>query len=136
MKQSDIGAATPKAALQSLAWALTHDKFDRAQESILWDEKGVAYGGDTTMQHQMVLMPVLAPALKDVESFRIVSIKQTKQSDERLVMLEKDFANGNIRPMTLTAKLRRVGGQWHAVANIEYYQSGSVSMLLPFTGSF
>jgi len=47
---SDAGAATPKAALQSLAWALTHDKFDRAQELMQWDEKGLAYAGDAKMQ--------------------------------------------------------------------------------------
>jgi hypothetical protein len=133
---SDVGAATPKAALQSLAWALTHDKFDRAQELMQWDEKGLSSGGDTTIQHQITLMSVLAPALKDIESFKILSIERTKQADELLVKIEKTFKNGNIRPFAVTAKLRRVGGQWRVVGNIEYFENGSVSMLLPFTGSF
>jgi RNA polymerase sigma factor (sigma-70 family) len=133
---SDAGAATPKAALQSLAWALTHDKFDRAQELVQWDEKGVAYGGDLAIQHQLTLMSVLAPALKDIESFRILSIRPTNQPDELIVKIEKTFKNGRIVPFAVTVKLRRVGGQWRAVGNIEYFESGSVSMLLPFTGSF
>jgi RNA polymerase sigma factor (sigma-70 family) len=133
---SEVGAATPKAALQSLAWALTHDKFDRAQELVQWDEKGLAYGGDTTIQHQITLMAVLAPALKDIDSFRILSIQSTKQPNELIVKIEKTFKNKNIVPFAVTAKLRRTGGQWRAVGNIEYFESGSVSMLLPFTGSF
>jgi hypothetical protein len=133
---SDAGAATPKAALQSLAWALTHDKFDRAQELVQWDEKGLSYAGNTTIEHQMTLMSVLAPALKDIESFRILSIASTKQPNELIVKIEKTFKNRRIVPFAVTAKLRRVGGQWRAVGNIEHFESGSVSMLLPFTGSF
>jgi hypothetical protein len=133
---SDIGAATPKAALQSLAWALTNDKVDRAQALIQWDENGVEFGGDTKIQQQLTLMSVLAPALKDVESFKIVSINRTRQAGELLVKIEKGFKNGNIRPFAVTTKLRRVNGQWRVVANIEYFENGSTSTLLPFTGSF
>jgi hypothetical protein len=133
---SDAGAATPKAALQSLAWALTHDKFDRAQELMQWDEKGLAYAGDAKMQQQFTLMGVLAPALKDIASFRILSIEPTKQPNEWIIKIEKTFKNKNIRPFAVTAKLRRVGKQWRAVGNLEYFESGSSSMKLPFTGSF
>jgi len=133
---SDVGAATPGAALQSLAWALAHDQFGRAQELVQWDEKGLAYGGDTTIQHQVTLMSILAPALKDIESFRILTITSTQQPDEVIVKIEKTFKNRRIVPFAVTAKLRRVGGQWRAVGNIEYFEGGSVSMLLPFTGSF
>lgn len=133
---SDAGAATPKAALQSLAWALTNDKFDRAQELMQWDEKGLAYAGDAKMQQQLTLMSVLAPALKDIASFRILSVEPTKQPNELIVKIEKAFKNKNIRPFAVTAKLRRVGNQWLAVGNLEYFESGSTSMLLPFTGSF
>jgi len=133
---SDVGAATPKAALESLAWALTHDKFDRAQELMQWDEKGLTFAGDAKMQQQFTLMGVLAPALKDIESFRILSIMPTKQSDELIVKIEKTFKNKNIRPFAVTVKLRRVGNQWRAAGNLEYFESGSRSMLLPFTGSF
>ena len=133
---SDVGAATPLAALESLAWALTHDKFDRAQELVQWDEKGLSYGGDTTIQHHVSLMMVLAPALGDIESFRILSIASTKQPNELIVKIEKTFKNSRIVPFAVTAKLRRAGGQWRAVGNVEYFESGSVSMLLPFTGSF
>ena len=133
---SDVGAATPKAALQSLAWALTQGKFDRAEALVQWDEKGLSYAGDATIQRQMTLMSVLAPALQDIESFKILSITPTKQPDEIIVKIEKAFKNRNIRPFLVTAKLRRMNGQWRAVCNLEYFESGSTSMLLPFTGSF
>jgi RNA polymerase sigma factor (sigma-70 family) len=133
---SDAGSATPKAALQSLAWALTQGKFDRAQELMQWDEKGLAYAGDARMQQQFVLMSVLVPALKDIESFRILSIEPTKQPNELIVKIEKTFKNNNIRPFAVTAKLRRAESQWRVVGNLEYFENGSQSMLLPFTGSF
>jgi len=133
---SDIGAATPKAALESLAWALTHDKFDRAQELMQWDEKGLAFIGDAKMEQQLTLMSVLRPALKDIESFKILSIRPTRQPDELIVKLLKTFKNRNIVPFAVTAKLRRVGNQWRVVANLEFYQNNTESMLLPFTGSF
>jgi RNA polymerase sigma factor (sigma-70 family) len=133
---SDAGAATPKAALQSLAWALTHHKFDRAQELVQWDEKGAAGDDTRSMEHQMILMSVLAPHLGTIASFRVVSIVPTQQPDEVIVKFEKTFTNRSIMPFVMTAKLRRTGGQWRAVANVQYYESGSVSMLLPFTGSF
>ena len=81
-------------------------------------------------------MGVLSPALKDIESFRILSIVPTKQSDELIVKIEKNFKNKNIRPFAVTVKLRRTGNQWRAVGNLEYFESGSASMKLPFTGSF
>jgi RNA polymerase sigma factor (sigma-70 family) len=132
---SDAGAATPKAVLQSLAWALTHDKIDRAQELIRWDEKGVEYG-NPAIEHQIALASFLAPAVKDIESFRILSIESTKQPDETIVKFEKTFKNQNIQPIIVTAKLRRLGSQWRVVGRIEYYESGSVSTWLPFTASF
>jgi RNA polymerase sigma factor (sigma-70 family) len=133
---SDVGSATPKAALESLAWALTHDKFDRAQELIQWDEKGLAYAGSPALQHQVSLMAVLAPALKEMESFTVLSIESTKQPNELIVKIERTFKNRAIVPFAVRAKLRRAGGQWRAVGNIEYFEAGGVSMLLPFTGSF
>jgi len=81
-------------------------------------------------------MSILAPALKDIASFRIVSVEPTKQPNELIVKIEKTFKNKNIRPFAVTAKLRRVGNQWCAVGNLEYFENGSTSMLLPFTGSF
>jgi len=133
---AEAGAATPRAALQSLAWALTRDKFDRAQTLMQWDEKGLAYAGDTSIEHQIVLMTTLAPALQDIESFRILSIEPTKQPDEMMVKLEKTFKNHRIVPFSVIAKLRRTGGQWHVVGNIEYSAGGGTSLRLPFTGSF
>jgi RNA polymerase sigma factor (sigma-70 family) len=132
---SDAGASTPKSALQTLAWALTHDKIDRAQELMQWDEKGVEYG-NPTLEHQIVLSSVLAPALKDIESFRILSVEPASQPNELIVKFEKSFRNKNIRPFTMTARLRRIGSQWRVVGKIEYYQNGSVSTWLPFTASF
>jgi hypothetical protein len=133
---SDVGAATPQAALESLVWALTREKFDRAQELVQWDEKGLEHGANLTLQHQIFLRSDLAPDLKGIESFRILSIQPTKQANEVIVKLEKTFKDRSIAPFAVTAKLRRVGGRWCAVANIEYFQNGNVSMLLPFTGSF
>ena len=95
---SDVGSATPKSALQSLAWALTHDKFDRAQALIQWDEKGATDEAAAKLQRQIALMTMLAPALKDIESFRILTIKRIKKTDDFLVVMEKDFKNGAIAP--------------------------------------
>ncbi len=133
---SEVGAATPKATLESLAWALTQEKFDRAQELMHWDEKGVEHAANLTRQHQITLRSTLAPALKDIESFRILSIEPTKQANEVIVKFEKTFKDRSIVPFAVTAKLRRVGGRWRAVGNIEYFEGGGVSMRLPFTGSF
>jgi RNA polymerase sigma factor (sigma-70 family) len=136
---SDAGAATPKAALQSLAWALTHDKIDRAQELVLWNEKGAEYAKppvEPAFEHQMALESSLAPALKDLESFKILSIEPAQPPDELIVKIEKTFKNRSIVPFAVTAKLRRVGGQWHVVCDLEYFEGGNVSMRLPFTGSF
>ena len=133
---SDAGASTPKAALQSLVWALTHDKIDRAEALMQWDEKGAQYSAKPEFEHEITLMSVLAPALKDIESFRILSIEPAKQPNEVKVTIEKSFKNNNIRPFVIAAKLRRAGGQWHIVGNIDYFEGGSASMLLPFTGSF
>jgi len=133
---SEVGAATPKATLESLAWALTQERFDRAQGLMQWDEKGAEHGANLRLHHEITLRTALAPALKDIESFRILSIEPTKQANEVIVKFEKTFKDRGIVPFAVTAKLRRVGGGWRAVANIEYFQDGSVSMLLPFTGSF
>ena len=101
-----------------------------------WDEKGLAFIGDAKMEQQLTLMSVLRPALKDIESFKILSIRPTRQPDELIVKLLKTFKNRNIVPFAVTAKLRRVGNQWRVVANLEFYQNNTESMLLPFTGSF
>jgi RNA polymerase sigma factor (sigma-70 family) len=132
---SDAGAATPRAALQSLARALTQGKTDRAQELMQWDEKGTEYG-NPAFQQQLTLMGVLTPALKDIQSFKILSVEPVQQPNELRVKIEKTFKNENRRPDTVTAKLRRVGSRWYVVGNLSYYKDGGVSMLLPFMGSF
>jgi hypothetical protein len=40
------------AALQSLAWALTHNRMDRAQQLMQWDEKGVQFA-DPALQREL-----------------------------------------------------------------------------------
>ena len=134
---SDVGATTPKAALQSLAWALTHNRMARAEELMQWDEQGVQYGMPTVhaLQRQLALQSDLAPAVRDLESFRILSIKRTKQTNEVAVTVEKTFKNRSIAPFSVTAKLRRFGSQWRVVGRIEYSEHG-VSTWLPFMASF
>ena len=90
---ADAGAATPRAALESLAWAVTHDKVDRAQELVQWDEKGVENVGFTPFQQQVeqqaALMAVLAPYLTDIQSFKILSITPTQKPNELIVKIEE-----------------------------------------------
>ena len=131
---SDAGAATPKAALQSLAWALTHDRMDRAQELMQWEETNAQFG-QPEFEHQVALSVLLAPALKDIESFEIVSI-ENQTSGDVIVKLKKTFKNHNIVPFAVTARLHHINRQWRAVGKIEYYANGSVSTWLPFTASF
>src|ERR1017187_5752800 len=69
---SDAGAATPKAALQSLAWALTQGKFNRAEQLMQWEETNTNYG-NPSFEHQIALAAILAPAVKEIESFKILS---------------------------------------------------------------
>jgi RNA polymerase sigma factor (sigma-70 family) len=130
---SDAGASTPKAALQSLAWALSQDKIDRAKELIQWDEKGTS--ANASLERQIALSD-LAANLDAIESFRILSVKPTARPGEVLVKIEKTFKNKRIVPFVVTAKLRRARNQWLVVANIDYFQNNHVSTLLPFTGSF
>ncbi len=132
----DAGAATPRAALQSLAWALANDQWDRAQQLIQWNETGRQYVNDPLLQEKIILMMVLSPAIKDLASFRVVSSEPGGQPDELNVKIEKSFKARNFHPMTLTARLRRTGGQWRVEANAQYFQDNSQSTLLPFTGSF
>ncbi|HLX70973.1 MAG TPA: sigma-70 family RNA polymerase sigma factor [Verrucomicrobiae bacterium] len=133
---SDAGASTPKAALQSLAWALTQNKIDRAEQLMQWDEKGTENVSQPAFQHQINLTAVLAPALNDIRSFRIQSIRQTTNADEVIVDIEKIFKNNNIRMFNVPVKLRRISGQWHAVGEAEYYANGNTSTRLPFMGGF
>jgi RNA polymerase sigma factor (sigma-70 family) len=132
---SDAGASTPKAALQSLAWALMHGRTDRAEQLMQWDEKGEVDNSQTAMEHRIILTSVLAPALRDIRSFRILSINQSQDPKEVIVSIEKTFRN-DISPFTVTAKLRRINGKWRIVGNIDYFSDGGVTTLLPFTGSF
>ncbi|HEX5400294.1 MAG TPA: sigma-70 family RNA polymerase sigma factor [Verrucomicrobiae bacterium] len=131
---SDAGSSTPKAALQSLAWALTQGKIDRAEKLMQWDETNTNYG-NPTFEHQIALGSILAPAVKDIESFRIQSMKPTGPN-EMIITFKKSFKQSNIMPMTMTAKLHYVGNGWRIVGRIGYYQDGGVSTWLPFTASF
>jgi hypothetical protein len=89
---SDMGAATPQAALQSLAWALSHDQFDRAEELLQWDESNPAFSTfGATVEHQEIFAGSLAPHLKELGSIRIISITPTGQPNELIVKLEKTF---------------------------------------------
>ena len=133
---SDVGAATPKAALQSLLWALNNENWDRAQQLMQWDVKGTPTGPFAFDGQKLVLQADLAPNIKDIGSFRILSIKPTAQPNELLVKFEKTFKNSRIVPFAVTAKLRHVGGQWRVVGNVEYFEDGNMSLLLPFMGSF
>lgn len=132
---SDAGASTPRAVLQSLAWALTQGKTDRAEQLMQWDEKGIEDNSRRSFEHQFIQMSVLAPALKDIRSFKITSVRQITGTDELIVSIEKTFQN-NVREFQVTVKLRRVNGRWRAVGDIEYFPNGSISMRLPFMGSF
>jgi RNA polymerase sigma factor (sigma-70 family) len=133
---ADAGSATPKAALQSLAWALVQKKTDRAEALMQWDEKGLQYPNDPAWYHRFILSSVLAPAVNDLASFKILSIVKTEQPNESLVTMLKAFKNGNIVSFNVTAKLRQVNGQWRVVGNIEYFPDGGTRTTLPFTGSF
>ncbi len=129
----DAGASTPKAALQSLAWALSQGKTDRAWELMQWDEKGT--DANPALMRQVALS-ALGANLDAIQSFRILSIKPTQQPGEVMVKIEETYKNRSVVPFAVTAKLRRVGSQWRVVAKIEYFGNGGTSMLLPFTGSF
>ncbi len=131
---SDAGAATPKAALQSLAWALTQDKTDRAEQLMQWEETNTNYG-NPTFEHQIALAAILAPAVKEIESFKIVSMKPAG-ANEMIVTLVKSFKQSRIVPMTITAKLHRAANEWRVVGRIQYYEGGGVSTWLPFSASF
>jgi len=131
---SDAGAATPKAALQSLAWALTHGKIQRADQLMLWEEVNTNYG-NPSIEHQIVLQAILPTGINTVESFKILSITPAG-SGEVIVKFKKTFKQNNPMPMTLTARLHRVGSEWHVVGRIQYYPDGGVSTYLPFSASF
>ena len=131
---SDAGAATPKSALQSLAWAATHGKIQRADQLMQWEEVNTNYG-NPSIEHQIVLQAILPGGINTVESFKILSITPAG-SDAVIVKFKKTFKQGNLAPMTLTAKLRRVGSEWHVVGKIQYYPDGGVTTFLPFSTSF
>ena len=133
---SDVGATTPKAALQSLLWALNNDNWDRAQQLMQWDMKGTPVGPFAFDGQKLILEAYVAPNIKDIVSFQILSITPAAKPNEVLVKFKKTFKNTNIWPFAMTAKLRHVGGQWRVVGDVEYFQNGNMSTLLPFLGSF
>jgi hypothetical protein len=77
----------------------------------------------------------LAPNLKNIASFRILSMEPTKRPNGLLVKIEKSFKDPAIAPFPVTAELRRAGSQWRVVARIAYYKN-AMSQALPFTASF
>ena len=58
---SDVGGATPKAALQSLLWALINENWDRAQELFQLDVKGNPTGPYAFDGQKLILQATLAP---------------------------------------------------------------------------
>jgi len=131
---SDAGASTPKAALQTLIWALTHDQIGRAEQLMQWDEKNAEYADPIAGSHQIILWS-LGLNLENIASFRILSIEPTKRPNGLFVKIEESFKDlRNASP--LTAELRRVGSRWHVVARIAYYKNNTMSEVMPFTGSF
>jgi RNA polymerase sigma factor (sigma-70 family) len=138
---ASVGASTPRALLQSLAWALTQENKERAKSLIVWDEKGTPeqLASNRELQRTLAVESSLAPAVEDIDSIKIISIAAiatAERSDEVIVKFEKAFKNKSIQPFSVTAKLRLVGLEWRAVGEIEYSQDGGVSLRLPFTGSF
>jgi RNA polymerase sigma factor (sigma-70 family) len=131
---SDAGASTPKAALETLIWALTHNQIGRAEQLMQWDEKNPQDADPIAGSHQVTLMS-LAPNLKNIASFRILSMEPTKRPNGLLVKIEKSFKDPAIAPFPVTAELRRAGSQWRVVARIAYYKN-AMSQALPFTASF
>lgn len=133
---SDVGSATPKSTLQSLLWALSNENWDRAQQLMQWDEKGTPASPFSLEDYQKLVLQTLASNTKQLASFRILSITPAAQRNEFIVKLEKSFKDSRIVPFSVTAKLRRVGDQWRAVGQVEYFAGYNMSTLLPFTGSF
>ena len=101
---SDAGAATPKAALETLAWALTTDHTDRAQNLMRWEETGLDHSTDPSLEHQINLVSVIGPAVKDIVSFKILSILPDQDPDEVSVKFQKTFKDRRIVPFPVTAK--------------------------------
>jgi RNA polymerase sigma factor (sigma-70 family) len=130
---SDAGAATPKAALETLAWALTNDKMDRAEQLMQWEETNTNYDNAPLIEHQLALGGALT-AVQGIASFKILSVTSAGP-EEVSVKFRKTFKQSNIMPFAVTARLKRVGHEWHVVGRIDYYPNG-VSTLLPFSGSF
>ncbi len=133
---ADTGDATPRAALESLAWALAHDQSDQAEKLIRWDEQGVP---DSPMVQELahkMIFSELASHLKSLAGFQILAIKPAPQPDEVIVTLQKNFADRRIIPFAVTAKLHRTAGAWQVVAHVEYSPGGGIATRLPFMGSF
>ncbi len=133
---SDMGAATPKAALQSLLCALTNENWDRAQQLMQWDEAGTPFSPFTLEDSEKFVLQGLASNTKQLASFRILSITPAAPRDEFIVKLEKSYKDSRIVPFAVTAKLRRSGDQWRAVGKVDFFENNNMSTLLPFTGSF
>jgi RNA polymerase sigma factor (sigma-70 family) len=140
---SNTGTTTPATAMESLLWALSNEKFDRAQEIMQWEISGDGFPqvrptGDAhqnaTIQEKMILQGTLAPQIKDVASFRVISTHSGERPDEMIVNVETTFKNG-IRPTILEiVKLRRSGGQWHTVCEIIGHGNDFSIGALPFSG--
>jgi hypothetical protein len=134
---SDVGAATPKATLQSLLWAVTSGNVDRAQQLMEWDVKGAPSPGAppnfiSANERATLDQGDIAQNANKIESFRILSITPGAQPNELMVRIEKTIKNTEGMHYPIPVKLRRIGNQWHAVATYVLYPTG-MSFDTPFS---
>ena len=114
MPWADVGSATPAAALQTLLWATSNHRVDRAKELMQWDIN--ITGPKSASIKEMALVSIMTPWEADINSFQITAQVATGQ-DELTLNLKESLQRGV--DYYSSAKVRRVGKQWHVVGKIE-----------------
>ena len=104
---ANVGFATPAAAFQTLNWAISHQDTNVFASGLIWSddqsraraEAAFAAAPDSVRSRYGSLEGLVSSSFMGIASpagFRIVS--QFDRGDTSLVVAEKDFANGTVKP--------------------------------------
>ena len=127
---SNVGAATPEAALETLLWSLNTTNFDQATGSFHVEVSGLALAPGARGLHDSFVQNVRDMAvvwITNLQSLEIISTVPTG-SEELVLNLWQTTVDGNRKKVS--AKLRRVGNEWKFLAAgevLEVDRAGDVS---------
>lgn len=132
---SNVGAATPEAAIETFLWALQTTNFNQATGALHFELNGLAPGPGAKARPQNDFMEHIREEwmpryFTNLESLEIISI-EPRENDQLELTLWETTRDGNRR--RVSAEARRVGNEWKFLAEVtvlELDRSGDVERTL------